>query len=61
MKSKYEKKKEAEERQNKYNALTPEEKIVKIKSRRGESKKELERVLKVTGFLITVDDLWGGK
>lgn len=43
-KTKSVKRREAEDRQRKYNALSKEQKIALAKSRRGNSKKELERL-----------------
>lgn len=43
------KRQEAEERQAKYDALSPEKKIALAKSRTGESKKEIARLIAKKG------------
>ena len=45
MKDKETKRKEANERQKEYDGLTKEQKLKLIKSRRGNSEKELKRVM----------------
>jgi len=45
MKSKTVRQEEAKERQAEYDALSTEQKIARAKSRRGESKKELTKLL----------------
>ena len=49
MKTKAQKRSEAIERQSYYDGLSIDEKIAQAKSRRGESKKELTRLLKMKG------------
>jgi len=48
MKTKEQKKKEAEERQKGYDSLSLKEKLALLKSRPGESKREKEKLLKLS-------------